>query len=385
MNTAALAVNFGKQITPTSIPALLPPQPDPAAKAPPRKRGRKKADMGAEGAEGTAEDKKAAKPPGKKRAKATSCRYDSSLGLLTRKFVDLLKEAHEGVLDLNIAATKLNVQKRRIYDITNVLEGIGLIEKKSKNNIQWKGSGMGGVDEMRKEINTIQAKLEELNREELMIDDYITRMQDMLKDLNVQKANQDLGYVTHEDVRTLRDFEGETLIAIKAPPGTTLEVPDPEAKDEQGIAAPGPPRYEIFLKSSSGPIDVYLVSQHEDDAGNVLKGHDGRSSAQARQAASFLSAKGMDSQADIRSDHLLRAPSVSSSFPLQHSPGLSAYPGSPLQMGVLAVGAPLASPGPPSMVKVELVGQESDYFFNLGQHEGIADFYADSYGDSLLA
>jgi len=30
------------------------------------------------------------------------------------------------------------VQKRRIYDITNVLEGIGLIEKKGKNNIQWR-------------------------------------------------------------------------------------------------------------------------------------------------------------------------------------------------------------------------------------------------------
>lgn len=30
------------------------------------------------------------------------------------------------------------VQKRRIYDITNVLEGVGLIEKKSKNNIIWK-------------------------------------------------------------------------------------------------------------------------------------------------------------------------------------------------------------------------------------------------------
>lgn len=37
------------------------------------------------------------------------------------------------------AADVLNVkQKRRIYDITNVLEGIGLIEKKSKNSIQWR-------------------------------------------------------------------------------------------------------------------------------------------------------------------------------------------------------------------------------------------------------
>ena len=69
---------------------------------------------------------------------SNSGRFDSSLGLLTRKFVDLLKNAPDGNLDLNEAAVQLNVQKRRIYDITNVLEGIGLIEKKSKNNIHWR-------------------------------------------------------------------------------------------------------------------------------------------------------------------------------------------------------------------------------------------------------
>lgn len=37
------------------------------------------------------------------------------------------------------AADMLDVkQKRRIYDITNVLEGIGLIEKETKNTIKWK-------------------------------------------------------------------------------------------------------------------------------------------------------------------------------------------------------------------------------------------------------
>ena len=34
-------------------------------------------------------------------------------------------------------------QKRRIYDITNVLEGIGLIEKRNKNCIVWKGAVEG--------------------------------------------------------------------------------------------------------------------------------------------------------------------------------------------------------------------------------------------------
>ena len=53
-------------------------------------------------------------------------------------FLNLSQEAEEGLLDLKVAADMLQVkQKRRIYDITNVLEGIGLIEKRNKNCIQW--------------------------------------------------------------------------------------------------------------------------------------------------------------------------------------------------------------------------------------------------------
>ena len=37
---------------------------------------------------------------------------------------------------MNEASKTLEVQKRRIYDITNVLEGIGLIEKTIKNKIR---------------------------------------------------------------------------------------------------------------------------------------------------------------------------------------------------------------------------------------------------------
>lgn len=39
-------------------------------------------------------------------------RYDASLGLLTRKFVGLLEDAEEGLLDLNKAAEALGVQVR---------------------------------------------------------------------------------------------------------------------------------------------------------------------------------------------------------------------------------------------------------------------------------
>jgi hypothetical protein len=51
----------------------------------------------------------------------------------------MIQESPDKTVDLNDAAVKLDVQKRRIYDITNVLEGIGLIEKTIKNKIKWRG------------------------------------------------------------------------------------------------------------------------------------------------------------------------------------------------------------------------------------------------------
>jgi hypothetical protein len=70
--------------------------------------------------------------------KGVNQRKDNSLHAITSKFLCLIEESEDGVLDLNEVSQKLKVQKRRIYDITNVLEGIGLIQKQSKNTILWK-------------------------------------------------------------------------------------------------------------------------------------------------------------------------------------------------------------------------------------------------------
>uniref|UniRef100_A0A8C0QJK8 E2F transcription factor 6 n=1 Tax=Canis lupus familiaris TaxID=9615 RepID=A0A8C0QJK8_CANLF len=73
----------------------------------------------------------------RKALKVKRPRFDVSLVYLTRKFMDLVRSAPGGILDLNKVATKLGVRKRRVYDITNVLDGIDLVEKKSKNHIRW--------------------------------------------------------------------------------------------------------------------------------------------------------------------------------------------------------------------------------------------------------
>ena len=69
--------------------------------------------------------------------KSKSSRIDNSLGLLTQNFVNLIKSQPRQEIDLNSAVDALGVQKRRIYDITNVLEGIGLVTKISKNMLKW--------------------------------------------------------------------------------------------------------------------------------------------------------------------------------------------------------------------------------------------------------
>lgn len=198
-------------------------------------------------------------PLGNNFTPAGPCRYDSSLGLLTKKFVNLLKNAEDGIIDLNNAADTLEVQKRRIYDITNVLEGIGLIEKTVKNRIQWKGLDSARPGDVDESTGTLQEDVDNLSMEEIRIDEKIREMQERLRDLSEDENNQRWLFVTEEDIKSLPCFQNETLIAIKAPHGSTLEVPDPD----EAVDYPQR-RYRVVLRSTMGPIDVYLVSQFEE-------------------------------------------------------------------------------------------------------------------------
>lgn len=185
----------------------------------------------------------------------TPSRHEKSLGLLTTKFVTLLQEAKDGVLDLKAAADTLAVrQKRRIYDITNVLEGIGLIEKKSKNSIQWKGVGPGcNTREIADKLIDLKLELEDLDRREHELDQQRVWVQQSIKNVTDDSLNSPLAYVTHQDLCNC--FKGDTLLAIRAPSGTQLEVPVPESHVN------GQKKYQIHLKSSAGPIEVLLVNK----------------------------------------------------------------------------------------------------------------------------
>jgi hypothetical protein len=53
----------------------------------------------------------------------------NSLSVLTIRFVQLLKENSLEFIPVSGISDALNVQKRRLYDVINVLEGVNVIEK----------------------------------------------------------------------------------------------------------------------------------------------------------------------------------------------------------------------------------------------------------------
>ncbi|KAL6489080.1 hypothetical protein MHYP_G00028210 [Metynnis hypsauchen] len=176
---------------------------------------------------------KASKTP---KSPSEKTRYDTSLGLLTKKFVQLLGQSSDGVVDLNQAAEVLNVQKRRLYDITNVLEGVHLIKKKSKNNIQWMGCNLSEVGGALTQKQTLSSEVAQLVQEERRLDELI------------QKCTQEVKQMTESsnDLRRDRSLRDQTVIVVRAPAGTKLEVPDPQ----EGL--------QVHLTSTKGPIDVFL-------------------------------------------------------------------------------------------------------------------------------
>ncbi|QCE16683.1 E2F transcription factor 4/5 [Vigna unguiculata] len=199
-----------------------------------------------------------------------NCRYDSSLGLLTKKFVSLIQDAKDGTLDLNKTAEILEVQKRRIYDITNVLEGVGLIEKTSKNHIQWKGCDGLGPRELENQINSLKAEVESLYGRECELDDCIRRKQELLRNLEESESSQKYLFLTKEEILNLPCFQNQEIIAIKAPKASFIEVPDP---DEESVFRQR--QYKMIVRSATGPIYLYLLSKddckYEDDSVKRVK------------------------------------------------------------------------------------------------------------------
>ena len=150
-----------------------------------------------------------------------------------------------------------------------------------------------------KEIERMNEELLDMQREEHWLDDMISTVNNQLHEMANDELYEQFAYVTYDDIKKLNnitEYKDSTLLAIRAPPGTKLEIPEvqgqeagenEEAKEksvkaevqmkggssdgksgkdpkERGIQTNDKMRYQIMLNSGGEEIMVYLITSNDE-------------------------------------------------------------------------------------------------------------------------
>lgn len=237
----------------------------------------------------------------------SSGRMENSLFSLTKKFFLFLKQTYPRPVNTNSLASYLCVSKRRVYDVTNILEGLGYLKKKSVNSLEWIGGDFNQFisdDEnsseqaesterqktqknkenydseeqnYRKEdklIVTQENKVSSINtdahtslivsegvgdsQEEYYLSITENRLDQEIDLINtsVQKMLQNEisitnAFVNKNDLLNLSSLREKLVFVVKAPSDTFLENKD------------SPGEYAIEMNVNNDNIDVYFISDEE--------------------------------------------------------------------------------------------------------------------------
>jgi hypothetical protein len=159
---------------------------------------------------------------------------------VTQDFVNILISSKGDEVDFNTASGSLGPSKRRLYDVINVLEGIGVIERCGKARVRLIDSG--AVDD--------GGQLKELLGKEAEVDRMNSVIDQMLTSLFQSSEFQDFAWVSDDEVEKLTD-ELFTLFALHGPSDLTIEVPQED----------GTEKHSIKCTSKLGSIELIPISQ----------------------------------------------------------------------------------------------------------------------------
>ena len=233
-------------------------------------------------------------------------KQENSLSLLTQNFLGYIKKKGRVRISINDLVNDLKVKKRRIYDITNVLQGIGYLDKMGKNNFLWiknndsdehtppcSGSSKNDIisenyisnySQLKKEFDELKSKNKEL-------DDFLNKYREEFKLISQKNEFQIYGYITHNDIVELSKNEKVHFMLIKAPKGTLINVIDDEEsrkaynkikiqmengkiqKDDKLLLNTLENQHHIFFTSQDKELKIYKIEngkiiQHSTEENN---------------------------------------------------------------------------------------------------------------------
>ncbi|VVC32066.1 E2F/DP family, winged-helix DNA-binding domain,E2F transcription factor, CC-MB domain,Winged helix- [Cinara cedri] len=191
-------------------------------------------------------------------------RQEKSLGNLATKFAELLRNSPDGVMHLNKATAMLAVkQKRRIYDITNVLEGIGLIEKKTKNQVRWRGVETSEDDKTTEIRSKLQEEILTLKWQEEILDKQLEILSRDFKVIKEEKSFSRYMYLLSSEISTKQEKRSVfTIQPMEALRGANISIPRTKLNRNYSTikSCDNSMPYRINFNSKTVPLHMNLIS-----------------------------------------------------------------------------------------------------------------------------
>ena len=160
---------------------------------------------------------------------------------VTKAFINMLLMSNGAEIDLVSAETALGASKRRLYDVTNVLAGVGLIERCGKAKVKWIGTA--SMDEYSGDTPKLCHDYQELEKVSQNVDNF-------LSDLTQSELFSDYAWVSPKDILSIIPDNDVRVYALRGPSSMTIQVSDMD----------GDVPFHLICKAPEGEIDLIPIS-----------------------------------------------------------------------------------------------------------------------------
>ena len=135
---------------------------------------------------------------------------------LTQGFIKILTDANGADVELAAVENALKTTKRRLYDVINVLSGVGLVERSGKSRVRWVANQRPMLGE---------ARMDALERER-ELDRHIAKVESDLADISHSEFFTKFGWIDKDDADLIEPDKSVALYSLRGPPSMSIVVHD---------------------------------------------------------------------------------------------------------------------------------------------------------------